>query len=392
MRSRSLQRVLLGAFVLVILLPLGAVALLSRQILGDTLGDFADREVLSLADSVAGEVGAYLRGPLMILQVLRGEMESRHVPEPSSEPFLEGAVRSTGFFRRILVLDPQGRVLLAGPRDEDLRGVDYSRQPFFRPGAKEPYWTSPQADPRAGEPVAALGLPWRGGVLVGLVSLSGLGRRLETPLKEGEVELILQDARGRVVFRSGSPGGSLSSSLGGHLQGEDRRLFTWDEGGRGWRCGAAEVPSLRWRVVVCRSLEALHAPIRRVERILLFCLLVGLGLGAAAAAGILRRVDRSLGRLESLSATLASGVYGATIPEEEGYREILQVEEAFRVMSEAISQRGGPSGPARSATPWRWREATRGCGTGTCGKGEGSSCPPGGRRSWGGGPRTRTRT
>ena len=342
MKSRSLQGVLAGAFFLMILLPLAGVTFWGGRVLRSHLGGFGDREVMVLARSIAEEAGVYLQGPERFLALLSQTLSQGDGSSADLERRLGEQVEATGYFHRVLLLDPRGRVVLSSPKNRDLVGIDYSRQPFFLPDARAPYWTSPQMDPETGDLVVALGVPWPGGVVVGLVSLQWLGERLERISREGGVDLILQDRQGGVVFRSGAPEGSLRGPVERGDRGPLRlaRPFDREEDGVLSRCGSAEVPGVGWRATVCRSMADLMAPTRRMERILEFLLLGGLALAIGVAWGILRWVRRPLRRLERLSQSLAEG----KVPEDlkspqEGFREIAQVERAFEAMVQAIHRR-----------------------------------------------------
>ena len=144
----SLRTRLIVLTTLAFLLILAAVAFVSSQLLQASVSQaLGERQVLAqlMAERVEAQLVAAQRDLGEAVQDERLDLEDGDMgPE---EPWLNGLYDSGGLFKRIILLDPRGNVLLVAPPSPDLATRNMAEPPY---GVRLPLEPAPLIQPGVG--------------------------------------------------------------------------------------------------------------------------------------------------------------------------------------------------------------------------------------------------
>jgi len=342
----TLKVVLTLNFLLVAGLPLLLVSLTSLHLLTSYNQKEISRKNLILAKSLAGEVDRFLEGPLCLLNAVSEIIEKKgwSRQEEVREP-LEAMVRHIRVFNKILLLDNSGVVRIAAPFNRQYVGIDMSGQPYFQMTRRigKPWYSPAYVFPDTGETTITLTQSFRGGMVVGRLSLAVLDNLIEKVRIGRTGYAAMADLNGTAIAHPDR------SCVAQRLNIKDlegiRHGLAGEEGT--FRCQFAGVDSLvsvalvsqtGWPVVIVQTIEDAFAPVRKIRKIILLGLVLSFVFAAALAFSVLRRTLRPLSRLDSVAQKIAGGDYRVhSLPE--SYPEIDKLTKGFQGMSRAIEAR-----------------------------------------------------
>jgi signal transduction histidine kinase len=268
----------------------------------------------ALAKSLATTVDGNVSHSLQELEALADRADAKHMDLASLQRTLSLAAAANQVFESLVLLSPQGRVLLQSPLlgagslpgRAGLRAFcvdfDQSTEPspaFF----SEPYAIA------AGDTAVLLGVPIIRNnkvqaVLAGEVLLTSLGISVEN-IELGQAGFAyLVDENGTALLkpsgRGPSPGVPPPPDVGELIKKNQDHFFKEYQGreNQGWLLAAYNrIESLNWGVMVRQTADQCYAPARRMLRLLSLYLALALALAVALALLLARAITAPLERL-----------------------------------------------------------------------------------------------
>lgn len=323
-----------SAFLLA-LLPVVLVVFLSERLLFVSLERDISASVGSIGRSVALEVSRYLDAPALTLASLDAFLGA----DPGDgmiQAFLDSELGSKPGLVSFLLLDEEGRVLLASPRDERALGKDYSGQPSFKEArtARGTVLSPPYVSPADGSvTIAAYGRAGRryGALTLRLEALSSFIASLRlSPLDR----IGITDAAGR--FAAHTDMAFVREQR--YWTGIPTEAKVLVEDGRTWIAAAADIEPFGWHVAYYRD----EREAKRVLRGLGARFAGAIAASALMAAFLAWRLKRAFagpfGRLLGGIEAISGGDYSGRVALG-GIEEFALIAGAFNAMMEGVERR-----------------------------------------------------
>lgn len=349
MKSRSsLQFILTGNFILIALFPVLIFGVATLLLMSKSLTEEINNKNFSLATSIASEVEVFLREPLSLIQQVVEVVSTPGVlSENGVDGYLETVVENYPFFEMVQILDSDGRVRKVAPYEEDYIGTDMSRQEFYKETIenKKPSWSSTFISMRTGSPTLSLSIPTGNSgisMIVGYVNLAVLSKMIEK-ISDSHQYVIITDRIGTVIANNISRRVQQRDNIGtlDHIRESvirsENTFITTD---LKMKVIASVVPvSLTdWKVFFLQHYDDALAPVTKIRYMLLFGIVLTGILAAFSAFLGAKRISKPFIRLVEDVHRVAEGDY-TLVSKKDGFKELEELDESFRKMAEAISQR-----------------------------------------------------
>ncbi len=155
----------------------------------ERIHDSLDAEQLGKA--VVSSIRAVLREPELVLKMASGRLASK----PNCNDTLAAAQKASYFFRHILVLDDDDRVMALYPHTDVYAEADYINDPFIEKLKKsnDVCWSSIHAG-LDGTRELSVGLSMKSGIILGLLDFDSLSSRLTELLGNAAAGLSIADS------------------------------------------------------------------------------------------------------------------------------------------------------------------------------------------------------
>ena len=346
---RSLRFQLTAAFVVVAVLPaalLGAYALVTAE------RDAGQRVAAGnrlVAEAVAGELERFLDAQLVHLREIALSEAGAATTASSREAQAEVHLAANPALKSIVFLDRTGRAELAVPRDPDLRGVDFSGQPWWRRAMRrgEPTWSSAAISLQSGQPTVTVVVPRDGGAIVAYLDLQilrDLAARTVGPVAARDARTVaVLDADGTFIAHPDQrmvrervnvrdlP--VVRAAIAGEERTEEAELL-----GQRALVSAAQIGTSHWVVLVSEPIDAALAPLQSTRNGLLAALGAAVVLSLGGGLLLSRRLAGPIEALARGAHALAAGEAPAPLPRG-GVSETEALAAAFERMAAAVRAR-----------------------------------------------------
>ena len=325
------------------ILLLGSIAL---KYLTTAVENEVSAKNLLLSNSYASEIDRFLDGALHRLEHLAHLLEDGQFVSPEKlSDYLALAVAGDDDLNMVWVLDHQGIVTHVAPFDENIYGLDMSRQDYYT-SAKERqsfYWSSVFISPQTGASTLTLTIPFKRGMVVGHLSLWALHEIVDSNKmgSGGYVAVVDRDGtaiahhkQSLVAERSNlSNLAHITEGLAGH-----EGIFRYAADGRDQIGSVALIPGTRWVVAVSQPLELVFLPIKNLKRFLYAGTLSAIVIAVLVALFSLQKILSPLKSLTQEAQKIADGNYVCE-PTPTSYNEIADLSSSFKAMIAQVGAR-----------------------------------------------------
>ena len=200
--NASLKNTLMLSFILLSTLPIiiiGFIALQNYQI-------SIEKEIIEknelLTETISSELERFLDASLSFLKQIAYVIEKEDiVSQKNMDHYLLSIINNYEFFDMIRILDKNGRIWYHVPYDENIQGLDMSLQDFFKKPMQnnEIFWSKSFISSQTSQPTLTLSLPFKYGVIVGHLNLSGLLKITEKIKIETSGFAFIVDSDGTII-------------------------------------------------------------------------------------------------------------------------------------------------------------------------------------------------
>jgi len=281
-----------------------------------------DNNQRQLAVAVANQVESYLGNARTSVASIASFCDGEDIPRDLKgvQRTLDNNVRILKRLKSCYLVDKNGRINAisitgAPPRQQELVGVDLSRNPLFisavRQGTEQ--WSDSYLSIVGGGISVALAVPLRDGVLIGELDLDRLSQYLDKISIIENERIFVLDRRGQVIAdRSGkytAQQWNLSNYPLVSRGLRDNRLFTGNFlfEGRKMAGSLYRIPGLSWSVLVAQPRAAARSQLLTSARIAGLGLITALLLSGSLVFPFTRTLIRRLEQLAEHARSVAAG-------------------------------------------------------------------------------------
>jgi signal transduction histidine kinase/ActR/RegA family two-component response regulator len=346
-RPQSLRLRLTAAFVVVAMVPaalLGGYALVTAPREAGERVAAGDRLV---AQAVAGEVDRFLEAQLLHVRELALAIDVDREPRGvARDEHLALHLSANPAIQTLLVLDATGRAEASAPDFAELRGIDFSGQPWWRQAMerRQPTWSSATISLETGQPTVTLVVPVRGRAVVAYLDLDSLRRVVGhggrgahdatvSVLDEGGTFIAHPDERPVRERANVRDLPVVAAALRGDERTEEAELL-----GTRSLVSTARVPLSGWAVLVAHPVDSAFAAQAAVRNAILLALFAALVLALGGGIVVSRELARPIEALVARTGMIAAGEAPAPLPED-GVTETRALSFAFEAMADAVRAR-----------------------------------------------------
>ncbi len=333
-------------FVLVATVPILIIGFVALQYLTVSMEQEIIDKNFVLAKSLTGEVNAFLKEPLRLLQQVEDVVDKKNViPLGQINTYLDTILKNYPFFDRIEVLGQKGIVRHLAPPDATFIGHNMSDQPYFKitNELRKPYWSPTFISTQTGQLTLTLSIPLKQGMLVGYLNLSALhsitdkikiGTNGYGAMTDSEGIVIAHPVRSLVAKRfNASQLKTIQMGMAGQ-EGSTRYVYKGSE-----KLGSVVIePNTGWVVVITQPLEEALAQVIRIRKLIWMGIAIAITLGIAIALYSLQKALKPFLLLTESSTKIAEGDYSFSVPKK-SYQEIDALANVYNIMCEAVKNR-----------------------------------------------------
>ena len=298
--------------------------------------EIADKNLL-LAQSYARELDRFLGDSFRRQQHLANLLEKKPITlEGKFKNYFTTEVSGEDDLEMVRVLDKEGVVVYLTPFDQNILGLDMSRQDYCL-AAKErqaPYWSNVFISPQTGRTTIALAIPYDQGMVVGHLSLSAVHEVIDSlNLVPGGYVAVL-DRDGTAIAHFNHALVEQRANLSNHthiaegLRGHEG-TFHYSINDQSHIGSVAVVARTKWVVTVSQPLAEIFLPIRNFIRILYAAIFIAVLMAVVVAVISIQRILSPLRRLTHDANKIAAGNY-ALAPVTTSYVEIAELSDSLK--------------------------------------------------------------
>ncbi|WP_051676938.1 ATP-binding protein [Maridesulfovibrio frigidus] len=341
-KNTSLHKRVVSGLVILSLFTASLIFIGSSYLGSQIIDDISQRN-MNLAESINIQTWYILKEPTQALIEVSKFAETSPTREQLTSR-LKALQEFGRIFQKIQVLDDSGRVLAVFPENDDLIGIDLSRQPFFKKAkeSKGVQWTDSFISGQTATPMVTISLAFPGGVLSGHVDLKVLSEitQVTHPSAKGFISIL--DKKGVIIGHSNSslalrginllnmPAVKLGlAGKGGTYNSE----FDSEQG----VVSVARVKDTEWLVLVFQPKEEALGPVRYLRSFALGAVLLITLSGLIAIAYFRNMLFKPIRTLTERTEAVSLGEYDVRIKPE--YKEFAPLAASFNEMAEAIGIR-----------------------------------------------------
>lgn len=342
----SFKKALTLNFVILATLPILFVGTFALRYLTDSMEKEISDKNLLLANAYASELDRFLDESTQRLGHLASLLEDGQYIFPEKlNSYLESLVTIKGGLEMVRVLDQEGIVTNLAPFDQNILGLDMSRQEYFVT-AKErqsSYWSNVFISPQTGASTLVLAIPFKQGMVVGHLSLSAvyeiinslnMGHSGYVAVLDRDGTVIAHQQEFLVAQRSNlSNLDHIANGLAGH-----EGTFRYDLDKQSHIGSIALVTRTQWVVAISQPIDEVFLPIRNLKLIIYTGMSIAILLAVMTALYSLQRMLSPLRKLEKNAQQIANGNYKID-PVPAAYSEVIELDQSFKSMIQKIEDR-----------------------------------------------------
>ncbi len=347
----DLKRLFLLNNLLTSLLPIICVGLLSLAVVKTHLGKEHDRNSVLFAHSLSSQITSYIQEPVGTFNlVTRHLLAQQHSPADRSK-MLDLLVASYEYFGALYLLDQSGIVQQAGFKHQkeqvraDYLGMDFSSVDSCRQALQDQrlHW-APSVSMSSGDPTMSFCGPLNGGTLLAELKLADLGQIIDEASSGRVFTAFIVDRTGRLIVHPDQQIAQQKENIGNlplvrsGLEG-NRATGDFSFHGVAYRGTVVPIPGLEWVLVVAQDMDRVMAPLKDLQRILLFgfaaTLIMALLLGTLGS----RLMRRPFDQLTENARRVIREEYDAVQPIQSICTEVVILSETLLGMVQAVRDR-----------------------------------------------------
>lgn len=344
----SLQYILTRNYIILGLLPVLLFGTAILFLLSTSLTREINSKNYSIAISIASEVELFLKEPMSLIQQIAEVVSNPGIlAQNGVAGYLETVVENYQYFEMVQILNGDGRVIRIAPHEEEYLGTDMSRQEFYRDtvGSDQPSWSSTFISMRSGSPTLSLSLSIDNNeisMIVGYLNLAFLSKMIGK-ISNDHQYVIITDKVGTIIASNESSRVKQRENIGTlrHIReaaAGSESTFTINDMNTRVIASAVQVSLTNWQVFFLQHYDDAFAPVTKT-RYMLFLGIFLTGIAAVLAAFMgARRTSKPFTRLVADVQRVTEGDYSLAA-KIDGFRELQELDENFRKMAMAISQR-----------------------------------------------------
>ena len=353
----SIRKALLSSVILLTLLPMLTAVALSVVMFHLDTSKRIRLENKRVAQTVATAVELFLSRPVILLQHIRDDVEhyatSRHAGGGfgTLDTIMQSTMAIDPLFESVLLIDAAGRPAGAAgpeamPSENVVKKQNFLDSELFKKVTtdKRIVWSEPFVSLRSGESVVSIGMPWKGGMIVGTMNLSYLCKMVEPTRTSLNAYAFIVSPEGRLLAHPdralvGEKEAFISiPQITSGLHGTSG-TYAFTLTGRKVIGTVLPFDHNDWVIVSVHDKEQSFAALYRLERLLA---LLAVAVLAAALFFAYRRVAKITAPVRAMSHASRKLAGGEIVPASgtfSAYSEIHELYENFQKMSAAVSQR-----------------------------------------------------
>ena len=344
----SLQTTIIVNFVLLAVVPLIIFGIITATRATSELESDAAARSLTLAQTSAAEIDAFLGHSETVLRQAAMVTGTRYYQHQAQlEEFLNALIKAGSPLDSIYILNRSGTIILSatlGP--ERLKGFSMRGQPFFQKarGTEKIFWASPFIDLKTMKMTLPACLSFNGGMVVGYVNLSLLQSITQRIHRGGRGFAFITDQTGVVIAHPDENAvfqrvnESRLDIVRSGLEGRSGTLI-YEDAGEKFIGSVTHVAKTGWSVIVTQPTAEAFALSIKMRRLLWIGCGVTLVLALCLALWNSRRIPRPLLYLAGDTRRVAGGDYAFTPSLNHPYKELNALAHDFFLMTKAMRDR-----------------------------------------------------
>jgi PAS domain S-box-containing protein len=306
--------------------------------------DISERN-LRLAESIARQVEVSLNHHGVELWRLSHDIMWEKLDDSAAQNSMDRILNYHTLIERIYLLDKAGRVIRVAPENEQLVGLDMSRQPYFRERIRDGnqvQWHDSYLTSEFGRRTVVMCVSHREGTLVAHINLNALEWivKSENPLSDGFITIL--DSKGVAITSpdhkmdtSGIHFAKLTSvknALGG-IEGSYEEKVHGESG----LSSATLIQEMGWAVLVFQHGAGTFGAVNRLINFSILIPLLALIAALLISLRLLKKIMSPLQNLIGQTKNVAAGGYNVSVKSR--YTELEELVESFNHMARAIEAR-----------------------------------------------------
>ncbi len=341
-KNTSLHRRVVFGLVILSLFTASLIFIGSSYLGSQIIDDISQRN-MNLAESINIQTWYILKEPTQDLIDVSKYAETNPTKEQLTSR-LKALQEFGRIFQKVQVLDDSGHVIAVAPENNDLIGIDLSRQPFFIKAQESNgvQWTDSFISGQTATPMVTISLAFPGGVISGHVNLKVLSEitQVTHPSAKGFISIL--DKKGIIIGHSNASltlrGINLLNmpavklGLSGN-EGTYNSEFNSEQG----IASVAQIKGTKWLVLVFQPKDETLGPVHYLRSFALVAVLLITLSGLVAIAYFRKMLFKPIQTLTERTEAVSLGEYDVRIKPE--YKEFGALAASFNDMAEAIGIR-----------------------------------------------------
>lgn len=334
------------SYIWVSLIPILVLAIVSLYLLAGYVENNALEKNNLVAELTANEVSTFIQGNLNSLNILKEALNnSGSSDQKEIQKLLQAILGNHGSFENIFILNRQGTVTNLIPYNPLFIGFDFSTNDFFTQTAagNRTYFSQSFIFPLTNLPSIIIAIPYDGGVIAGIITLSGLNEILNK-IRPGESSnAAIADAKGAFIAHTDLQKvrqREIEENLGLFRQGSRTNSgFRWLEyDNKNVLTSVSFVKNLNWAIIIYQDEKEALAPVKNIRSLTYLGMAISLILVLFFSIRRTYNITRPVSKLIAETKRVSSGDYSSKV-ECELYDEFNKLIDEFNLMIENIQQR-----------------------------------------------------
>lgn len=344
--NMSLKNILMLTLILLSTMPILIVGFISLQSHNINIENEITNKNQLLTKSISGDLERFLNDSISFLKQIAYVVENKNlVIEENLNNYLSSIINNYTYFDMIRILDINGQVVNLAPFDENINELDMSFQKYFTEPitTKNIYWSKTFISSQTSNPTLTVSLPFKNGVVVGHLNLSGLMKIVENINFGSSGFASIIDSDGTIIAHPNKIFVHERMNVGNRYNilknlSKKNNTFEYDFMGERRISSVIIIPQTKWIIEVSQKKDEAFSSIKSGRIIIITGTIISILIAVLIGFITLQKVLRSLQQLTFDSQRFARGDYTHK-PHFSPYSEINNLINSFKTMSEAVKNR-----------------------------------------------------